>query len=433
MRFAAIITLASCCLASASALRNYKLSSDDVDPSFCSGTVPTKSLSGYFSAAGSVDDKDNSKEYFYWMSESQSDPTSDPFIIWLTGGPGCSSTLALLFENGPCKVNAAGTATTSNPYSWNTAANVLWLDQPAGVGFSYGTENDSSEEMVGEDAYYFVQNFMAAHPEYAKNPLFIFGESYGGHYAPSIAHRILEGNKAALTGTIPLNLSGLGVGNGLTQPEVQYSYYAEMAYNNSHAIQTVTESTYDSMVASTPKCISMIDKCNTAGGFSCATAYTYCNSALTSPYYNTGLNPYDIRVMCGDNPLCYDFDNIDAFLALQSTRDALHVTSKSAVWESCNNAVNADFKDDWMINYDGFVADLLEAGIPALIYAGDVDFICNYLGNQAWTQSLPWSGGEAFKAAPDQDWMDGKVTVRSKGGLTFAIVKDAGHMVPASR
>ena len=209
------------------------------------GSKPSKSLSGYFSTEGSKDDTKDDKNYFFWMHEAQNSPETAPFVIWLTGGPGCSSTLALLSENGPCSVNEDGTGTEANPHSWNTNANVLWLDQPAGVGFSYGSTNDSNEDMVGEDAYYFVQHFMQAHPEYAKAPLYIFGESYGGHYAPAIAHRIFEGNKDVQDGDIPLNLAGVGVGNGLTQPEIQYAYYAEMAYNNSHGIQTVSEATYE--------------------------------------------------------------------------------------------------------------------------------------------------------------------------------------------
>lgn len=107
-----------------------------------------------------------------------------PFVVWLTGGPGCSSTLALLTENGPCKVNDDGATTSVNPYSWTEAAHVLWLDQPAGVGFSYGEENDSNEAMISEDAYYFLQAFFQAYPQYArKDPfLYIVGESYGGTY-----------------------------------------------------------------------------------------------------------------------------------------------------------------------------------------------------------------------------------------------------------
>jgi len=107
---------------------------------------------------------------------------------------------------------------------------------------------------------------MQAHPEYAKAPLYIFGESYGGHYAPAIAHRIFEGNSDLKEGDINLNLAGVGVGNGLTQPEIQYEYYAEMAYNNSHGIETVSETTYEKMVDATPACIDKIKKCNDKGG-----------------------------------------------------------------------------------------------------------------------------------------------------------------------
>jgi len=105
------------------------------------------------------------------MYEAQNNPADAPLVIWLTGGPGCSSTLALLSENGPCRVNADGKTTTPNDFSWNNNANVLWLDQPAGVGFSYGTENDDNEEMIAEDAYYFVQSFLQSHPEYATHSM----------------------------------------------------------------------------------------------------------------------------------------------------------------------------------------------------------------------------------------------------------------------
>ena len=91
--------------------------------------------------------------------------------------------------------------------------------------------------MISEDAYYFLQHFMKSHPAYAGNDLYIFGESYGGHYAPAISYRIHQGNMKLKKGDIKLNLKGVGVGNGLTQPEIQYKYYPEMAYNNSHHIK----------------------------------------------------------------------------------------------------------------------------------------------------------------------------------------------------
>ena len=101
--------------------------------------------------------------------------------------------------------------------------------------------------------------------------------------------------------------------------------------------------------------------------------------------------------------------------------------------------VNSQFTVDEMKDYSGFVADLLNAGIPALIYAGDVDFICNYLGNKAWTTELEWNHGDEFKAALDRPWKinhdDAKPVglARSAKGLTFMQVFDAGHMVPTDQ
>ena len=230
------------------------LDEDVVDSSSIAGQCDADvvSRSGYFTTTGSGND-DGDKNYFFWMFESRNDPANDPVVLWLTGGPGCSSTLALLSENGPCSVNADGSGTISNPSSWNSNATVLWLDQPAGVGFSYGTMNDSNEDMVGEDAYFFLQSFMADHPEYSTQPFYIFGESFGGHYAPGVAHTIFEKNLEGPSEGVRINLAGLGVGNGLTNPVIQYQYYAEMAMNNTYGIKTVSEEAYASMVSHIPK------------------------------------------------------------------------------------------------------------------------------------------------------------------------------------
>ena len=104
------------------------------------------------------------------------------------GGP--DAALSWLFaENGPCKVNPAGTGTTLNPNSWNTQANLLYIDQPPGTGFSTG-KYDNNETQVAEDTFEFLVEFCKAHPEYANNDFFIVGESYAGHYVPAIAQDI---------------------------------------------------------------------------------------------------------------------------------------------------------------------------------------------------------------------------------------------------
>lgn len=392
--------------------------------------------SGYYDLKGD----DAGKHYFYWMFNSRSAPSTDPLILWMTGGPGCSSMLALLAENGPCKVNADGKTTASNPYSWNTKSNLIYVDQPANVGFSWGDKTDTDEAEVAEDMYAFLQALMAAHPELQKTPLYIVGESYGGHFAPATAARVVAGNKAGAAGTVHINLAGLAVGNGLTDPSIQYSYYAELAYNYSMTkvgAPRVTLEQYSMMKMEIPACISGIEQCQTDTN-ACPNAQGSCDNAQMAPYQENGWNPYDIRKKCGSNPLCYDFTALTNWLNDASVQSALGVKA-GTTWQSCNYQVNQGFAYDWMKDFQQDANAVLEAGLPVLIYAGDCDFVCNWLGNQAWTLALDWSGKSDFNKAAMHPWSAGGTAAgeartapgSTKGSrLTFLRVYDAGHMVP---
>jgi carboxypeptidase C (cathepsin A) len=139
---------------------------------------PAAQEAGYYDAASA------DKHYFFYSAASRSNPAVDPVVLWLTGGPGCSSLLAAFSENGPCLVPETGPnagKAVFNPYAWNSNATVVWLDQPAGVGFSYGNTNDKDEADVAVDAYAFLQAYFKAHPALATRPFFVAGESYGGH------------------------------------------------------------------------------------------------------------------------------------------------------------------------------------------------------------------------------------------------------------
>jgi len=403
-------------------------------PSYHLRTTQTKDLvglcdtvnqtAGYLFIEGS-----RNLNYFFWHFESRGNPETDPVILWMTGGPGCSSAVALFHENGPCKINDDHKSTRLNPYSWNANASIIYIDQPAGVGFSYGdaADADSNEKEVAEDMFHFLHEFFAAHPRLAGNPLYIFGESYGGHFAPSVAYRVGK----------TLNLKGLGVGNGLTNPEVQYQYYARMAYNWSISKQghpTVSEATYTKMTKEIPKCTKLIQSCQTTTS-ACQIAQLLCNNAQIGPYEQTGLNPYDFREKCKVPPLCYDFSDVSDWLDRSEVRGALGVRN-DIKWQSCNMTVNQMFSKDWMKEYQWTVPALLANDTRVLIYAGDVDFICNWLGNKAWTMELDWPGKADYNKATDKEWRaagENAGKIRSFGGLTFLQVFDAGHMVPLDK
>ena len=374
-----------------------------------------------------------SKNYFYWFFESRSAPSTDPVVLWMTGGPGCSSEVALFGENGPCKVNADGSATTKNPHSWNSNANVLYIDQPTGTGFSYGTGYDHDEVGVAADMVDFLVQFFAGHPDYADNDFFVSGESYAGHYVPAVAHGVWLHNKAADAAKI--KLTGVAIGNGLTDPEIQYEYYKDMIVSTNDHEAAVGKVVHAAMVAATPPCVAAIKQCNKNHTYgACLPALEGCEIALEIPYTATGMNPYDMREKCKVPPLCYDFSNVATYLKRDDVRAALNVP-KAAKWSDCNRAVTMGFElaGDYMKEYQQLIPDLIEDGIRYLIYAGDQDYICNWLGNQAWTLALPWSGKDAFNAAPVADWdVAGKKAgeLRKTDMFSFLRVIDAGHMVP---
>ncbi len=185
------------------------------------------------------------------------------------------------------------------------------------------------------------------------------------------------------------------------------------------------------MAAATPACIAGIRACQNTTA-TCLPALELCEMSLEIPYTLTGMNPYDMRAKCAVPPLCYDFSNVKKYLQRDDVRAALGVKGR---WADCSKSVTIRFElsGDYIKNYQQLLPELLGAGVRVLIYAGDQDYICNWLGNQAWTLALPWPGQGAFRAAAVADWPAGAKKageLRASGPLSFLRVLDAGHMVP---
>ena len=295
----------------------------------CDPTVGQEA--GYFRVTGTRD-----LNMFYWFFESRGDPSSDPVILWMTGGPGCSDATALFAENGPCLLDGGRSKPRRNEYSWNERASVIYIDQPCGVGYSYGSaaDEDKNERGVAKHVGNFLLEFFGKHPGLAKNDFYVFGESYGGHYVPSVAAAVMD----------ELNLKGIGVGNGLTVPSVQFEYYPDLAYTYAkkavgHSI--ISYPTYLLQKAGWPYCRARILECQNDTS-KCQTAQEVCSALMFAPYTASGMNPYDIRLECEKQPLCYDFENIGAYMNDPQVKEVLGVPD-SVQWEDCNNTVNAMF------------------------------------------------------------------------------------------
>lgn len=378
--------------------------------------------------------------YFYWFVESRSEPSKDPLVLWLTGGPGCSSMMALLAENGPCHVQP-DLSTKINPYSWNKQANVIWLDQPTGVGFSYGPDSDfdSSEDNVGENIYWFLQEFLAKHPDLADRSFFITGESYGGHYVPAAASYIIKenANRRTLTKSnrLHINLAGIAIGNGLTNPAVQYQHSVEMAFNT-YNVTLLDDEGIEAMRLAQPVCHELIEACESDSKL-CEDAMDFCYGNLEGPYLIAGRNPYDIRQACAEEDVmkCFNFDHIDEYLNSDAVLAQLGIDTKhSKPWRECDGSVGLRFSNDQMLSFADDVALALHAGVRVLVYAGDADLMCNWIGNEAWTLELEWDGQPQFQNADNRVFVTSEVAdagrVRSFENFAFIRVFNSGHMVP---
>lgn len=212
-----------------------------------------------------------------------------PLTLWLNGGPGCSSTTGLLWELGPCRIAEGGNGTTFHEQSWTSHSNVLFLDQPVEVGFSYADHGlpttITTAAEAARDVYPFLQLFLSRFPKYAHAPFHIAGESWGGHYIPNIASLIHQKNKELVISPSPylkrINLASLLIGNGLTDPYRQFAPIPDYLCNGPYALFDPTGTECASMRSKVPQCQRLLKACyNYKNAFVCMPAETYCWTLL---------------------------------------------------------------------------------------------------------------------------------------------------------
>lgn len=383
------------------------------EPKLCDPSV--KQYSGYLDIA-------EDKHLFFWLVvfvyvqiaiktltrcqlrffESRNAPAEAPLILWLNGGPGCSSSTGLLFELGPCAVANEGRNLTSNPYSWNTNANIIFLDQPVNVGYSYADDGTSvnNSPVAGKDVYAFLELFLNRYPQYSKAPFHIAAESYGGTYAPNIASVIFKANQELLVTPKPhikhINLASVILANGLTDPYIQHASIADWACEGPYAVYDDPQGPQcEALRTKIPTCQRLVKACyNFDSRFTCVPAMAYCNSQLFGPLMRKlrgslflprklmctiielGLNPYDVRRKCdrnADGPLCYkQMGWIDTWMNEPSNKAAIGV-NPSRTFESCNMDVNQAFAlaGDGAHNSAILLPELINSGVRLLVYAGN--------------------------------------------------------------
>lgn len=407
---------------------------------------------------------DKGKQLHYWFVESLNNPAEDPVILWMNGGPGCSSLDGLLNELGPYHVKFDGKTVYNNKYSWSTIGNVLFLEAPACVGFSYDPNDDcdtGDDETSLSNYLALIDFFTNKFPEYAKNPFYITGESYAGVYVPTLAVRVLKGQQ-----NFTINLQGYAIGNGLSSYKLNDDSIIFFGYFHGLFGDDLWES--------------LVHHCCTKGEPSPESCNFYdsywplCKKATSKAsdiIYNEGLNMYNLYADCPGSslgngnftryeasltnllrkhpshhkrltklkssrinnltldPPCTDSSNLRIYLNTPEVRTALHIPEHVGKWEICNDGVNFNYHRQYDTMEEQY--KFLTPRVRGLVYNGDIDMACNFLGDEWFVESLGLKVTEKRRM-----WHQGGQVggfVKRFENLDLLTIRGAGHMVPQDK
>ncbi|XP_033136678.1 serine carboxypeptidase-like 8 isoform X3 [Brassica rapa] len=350
------------------------------------GPLPFELETGYIGIG-----EEEEVQLFYYFIKSEKNPKEDPLLIWLNGGPGCSSLEGLFFENGPVGLkfevyNGSLVSLVSSTYSWTQVANIIYLDQPVGAGFSYSRTplDKTSDTNEAKMIHQFLQKWLSKHPQFLSNSFYVSGDSYSGKTIPALVQEISKGMQLYMIlylycicfnniGTMihagnyicckpPINLQGYVLGNPVTHPEIDENYRIPF----SHGMSLISDELYE--------------------------------------YYLYYL--------------------IECWANNERVREALHVEKGTkGHWQRCN----------WTIPYNQDIISSVPyhmnnsiSGYRSLIYSGDHDITMTFQGTQAWIKSLNYSIIDDWRPWMIEAQIAGYTRTYSNK-MTYATIKGGGH------
>lgn len=436
-------------------------------------TLNFKHYSGYLEA----DDQKN-RFWHYWFTESQSNPSKDPLVLWLNGGPGCSSLLGLLTELGPYSVTKEGSI-VENPFSWNKRANIVFMESPAGVGFSYSVDGSvkADDDSTAKQNHHALRSFLNKFPQFKDRPLYLTGESYGGVYLPTLAVLVDKDPE--------MNLKGVAVGNGyldankLAESLIFFSYYHGLIGHSAwKGLQThccdgkppargICKFTDPRR---SEKCTEYIQEATTTildSGLNPYNLYDRCAgvssnlgeanvgmkqqfigrehfdkslimhafnvSKLTYSRFGKTLSTKKFQLIRGDPP-CTDDGITIRYLNRDDVKSALNIPQGLKPFTTCFDEI--EYTMIYPASRDGLapqIRSLLESerNLTLLVYNGDVDMMCNFFGDEWFVDDLKRKVISDYRPWHVNSQVAG--FVKHFDGITYMTVKGSGHMVPTDK
>ncbi|KAK8473191.1 hypothetical protein PHAVU_001G073200 [Phaseolus vulgaris] len=408
--------------------------------------LPGQPNVGFKQFAGYVDvDLKHGRSLFYYFVEAEKDPDKKPLTLWLNGGPGCSSIGGGAFtELGPFYPNGDGRGLRRNSMSWNKASNLIFVESPAGVGWSYSnttSDYNSGDVSTANDMYLFLLKWYEKFPSYRTRELFLTGESYAGHYVPQLTNVLLDHN-AGSTG-FKFNIKGVAIGNPLLRldrdtPATYEYFWSHGMISDEIGLAIMNDCDFDDYSYASPHNVS--HSCNNA---------IYEANLIVGDY----INNYDVILdVCYPSIVEQELRlkrmatkisvGVDVCMSLErrfyfnlpEVQKALHAnrTNLPYSWSMCSHVLN--YSDtDGNINILPILKRIVQNHIPVWVFSGDQDSVVPLLGSRTLIRELAHE--LQFKiTVPYGAWFHkGQVGgwVTEYGNLlTFATVRGAAHMVP---
>ncbi|KAE9617954.1 putative carboxypeptidase C [Lupinus albus] len=396
------------------------------------GTLPSKHYAGYVT----VEKNYGRNLYYYFVTSEGGNSSKDPVVLWLNGGPGCSSFDGFVYEHGPFNFEKPKTRGTLpklqlNPYSWSKVSNIIYLDSPAGAGFSY-SKNDSGystgDFQTASDTHTFLLEWFKLYPEFLSNPLFISGESFAGVYIPTLAHEIVKGIEAGVNPV--LNFKGYMIGNGVTDRNFDGNALVPFA----HGMGLIPDQLFEDATKECKgelygrhreniKCRSLLIRVDLAVGRlniydilePCYHSPDTLVNATNVPHsfrklgetvkplpirkrmfgrawplggpVEDGIVPSWRQLSEGRAVLCTDDEVATAWLNNDAVRKAIHTVDKSVVkeWDLCSDTLIYDHDAGSMIEYH---RNLTSKGYRALIFRSISKLLVVYLISSSLCKNL---------------------------------------------
>uniref|UniRef100_A0A1J3FNP8 Carboxypeptidase n=1 Tax=Noccaea caerulescens TaxID=107243 RepID=A0A1J3FNP8_NOCCA len=402
--------------------------------------LPGQPKVGFRQYAGYVTvDSESGRSLFYYYVEADKTPDKKPLTLWLNGGPGCSSVGGGAFtELGPFYPTGDGRGLRINSMSWNKASNLLFVESPAGVGWSYSNRSsdyNTGDNSTAKDMLVFLLRWFDKFPELKSRELFLTGESYAGHYIPQLADAILSYNSHS--SGFKFNVKGIAIGNPLLKLDTDTAATYEFFW--SHGM--ISDELRDTITS----------QCDFA---SLQNQTKPCNDALTKTgVINEYINDYDVLLdLCYPSiveqelrlkkmatkisigvDVCMTYER-KFYFNLPEVQHALHAnrTRLPYEWSMCSNQLNYSAIDG-SINMLPILKRILHKKVPVWIFSGDQDSVIPLLGSRTLAREL--ADDLSFNTTvPYGAWFH-KAQVGGWGTeygnlLTFATVRGAAHMVP---